>query len=387
MTINFFDPSLADTKALSTSRFYRTVLLIAIFCALAVHPVFAAKTSIVESSAGAELSDISLLATDGIRLSPPFSSKQKRYKVFVNSDIANVVIKAIVASPQGHLKINNTDVVSGEDYSAKLETGKNQFKLEGIDSKGLSKEYMLTIIRENIQPVVDKFQELTYTDIETNTNMSYRLFTPVNYNPAQAYPLVLFLHGSGESGTDNEAQLIANQGATIWAKPEEQAKHPCFVLAPQARDTWTDDSVATNNPREDLEMAVKVLHRVIESYDIDKSRLYATGVSDGGFGVWALNEIYPDLFAAMVPVCGGGDPAQAYKLVNKPIWAFQGEGDPIVSVKYNRNMISALRDVGATPLYTEYPRETYIYPMAHYSWVLAYQTQEMRDWLFAQVKK
>jgi len=387
MTIKFFDRGLADKKALSTSCFFKTVLLIAIVCVFAVHPVFASKESIADSSTGVELSDISLSATDGIRLSPPFSSNQKKYKVFVNSDITNLVIKAIVASPQGRLKINNTDVVSGEGYSAKLEIGKNQFKLEVMDSNGLSKDYMLTIIRENIQPVVDKFSEFTYTDIETGTTMSYRLFKPVNYNPAQAYPLVLFLHGSGERGTDNKAQLIANQGATIWAKPEEQAKHPSFVLAPQARYTWTGDSVDTNNPQEDLNMAAKVLHRVIESYHIDKNRLYATGVSDGGFGVWALNEIYPDLFAALVPVCGGGDPSQAYKLVNKPIWAFQGEGDPIVSVKYNRNMISALRISGATPLYTEYPRETYIYPVAHYSWVLAYQTQEMREWLFAQVKK
>ena len=387
MTTKIFDSSLADKKTLSISCLFKTVLLVAIFCVFAVHPAFASNASIADSSTGAELSDISLFATGGIQLSPPFSSNQKKYKVFVNSDITNVVIKAIVTSPQGNLKINNTDVVSGAGYSAKLETGKNKFKLEVINSNGLSKDYMLNIIRENIQPVVDTFSELTYTDIETGTTMFYRLFKPVNYNPAQAYPLVLFLHGSGECGTDNEAQLIANQGATIWAKPEEQAKHPCFVLAPQARHTWTEDSVATNNPMEDLNMAVKVLHTVIGNYHIDKNRLYATGISDGGFGVWALNEIYPDLFAAMVPVCGGGDPTQAYKLVNKPVWAFQGEGDPIVSVKYNRNMISALRNLGATPLYTEYPRETYIYPVAHYSWVLAYQTQDMRDWLFNQVKK
>jgi len=363
-------------------QFLQMTLLITIFF------VFAVSSALAASDATSELMDINLWATGGIQLSPPFSSSYKKYNAYVNSDIANVLVKVTVKSPQVKIKINGIDINTSTDngYMAKLNTGINKFRLIVTGSDGLTEKYILHITRENIQPVVDKFLKLTYTDMETGTTMQYRLFKPVHYKPEEAYPMVLFLHGSGECGSDNEAQLLANQGATIWAKKEEQARHPCFVLAPQAKDTWLDDA-NNKNGISDIDMALKVLYRVMESYNIDKNRLYATGVSDGATGVWNLNQKDPALFAAMVPVCGIGDPEQAYKLTDKPIWAFHGEGDPVISVNYTRAMIQSLRNLGAEPLFTEYPRETYIYPMAHYSWVRAYQTREMRDWVFAQIKK
>jgi len=374
-------------------RLLKMAFLVVACSILAVSPAFA------DSVKDAKLGDLSIYVTGGVKLSPPFSSEQTQYNVYVNSDIGNVVIKATVASPEGRLKINDGEVASGADYAAKLITGENKFEIRVTGFHGASQKYTLYITRENIQPVADKFLKAMYTDPETGATMPYRLFVPENYDPAKAYPLVLFLHGGGERGSDNEAQVMANQGATVWAKPEAQAKHPCFVLAPQARNTWDggftvtrgeDNKVSLGRVLDvstDLDMAEKVLEKVIATYNIDKNRIYATGVSQGGFGVWNLNEKYPDLFAAMVPICGGGDPAQAYKLKNKPIWAFHAEGDPIIPVSYTRNMVSALRALGSSPLYTEYPKETYIFPVAHFSWVLAYQTTEMRDWLFAQVKK
>lgn len=372
---------LKAVKPLQALRTCKTIVSVILLGMLFMQTTFAA------GNAAPVLSAISLSATGGAELSPPFSSGHRKYRVFVNSDVEHIVVNAIAEKPLTLMKINNSEVASGANYATKLAVGKNEIRLVLTNDEALSQEYVLTIVRENIQPIADAFLKGSYTDAETGETMSYRLFKPAAYSPTKSYPLVLFLHGSGEYGTDNQAQLMANQGAIIWAKPEEQAKHPCFVLAPQAATSWVEESVGPEHPVADIAMAVKVLKRVRDSYHVDGGRLYATGISDGGMGVWKLNETYPELFAAMVPVCGGGDPQQAYKLINKPIWAFHGEGDPVVPVNDTRAMVNALRELAARPLYTEYPRESYIYPMAHCSWVLAYQTPEMRNWLFNQVKK
>ncbi len=227
--------------------------------------------------------------------------------------------------------------------------------------------------------------------------MPYRLFVPEGAEAGKTYPLVLFLHG-GERGDDNEKQITANQGPTIWAKPEEQAKRPCFVLAPQARNAADGGFGITRDAENklslarvfevspDSEMAMKVLKQVMSEYPVDASRVYATGLSQGGYGTWDLNLKYPDVFAAMVPICGGGDPALAANIVNKPIWAFHAAADPIIPVSHSRNIIQALRNLGGNPRYTEYPVDTYIWPIAHFAWVPTYQNVEMREWLFNQKK-
>jgi len=350
--------------------------------------LFSVSTSWASVFKHATLADITLYGTGGVKLAPTFSADQLKYRVSVNSDITNLLIRATMAEADT-MKINGEDVKSGDDYNAKLAVGKNKFELTVTSASGEEKTYTIYVKRENIKPVVDKFLKLTYTDTAAGETMPYRLFVPENYDASKAYPLVLFLHGSGERGDDNEAQLTANQGATIWAKPDEQAKHPCFVLAPQAHsgegfDLTEGDQHGAIELSDDLTLALKIMDQVTANYNIDKKRLYATGVSQGGFGVWDVNEAYPNLFAAMVPVCGGGNLQFASKLVNKPIWAFHAEADPIVSVNFSRDMINAIRNDGGKPMYSEFPRELFIKPMAHYSWVLAYQTSEMRDWLFRQ---
>jgi len=336
----------------------------------------------------ATLADITLYGTGGVKLTPAFSTEQTKYRVSVNSDITNLLIRATMAEADT-MKINGVDVKSGDNYNVKLAVGKNKFELTVTAQGGETNTYTIYVKRENIKPVIDKFLKLAYTDTATGQTMPYRLFVPANYDASKSYPLVLFLHGSGERGDDNEAQLTANQGATIWAKPEEQAKHPCFVLAPQAHrgegfDLREDEGGSELEISDDLTMALKIMEQVSAKYTIDRRRLYATGVSQGGFGVWNANEAYPKLFAAMVPVCSGGNLQFASRLVDKPIWAFHAEGDPIVSVNFSRDMINAIRNDGGKPMYSEFPREMFIKPMAHYSWVLAYQTSEMRDWLFKQ---
>ncbi|ULT57054.1 chitobiase/beta-hexosaminidase C-terminal domain-containing protein [Neobacillus drentensis] len=237
--------------------------------------------------------------------------------------------------------------------------------------------------------IASKFLSFTYKD------MPYRLYVPENYDSTKSYPLVLFLHGGGERGNDNVSQLMANDGAVIWASPENQLKHPAFVLAPQARNVWDggfgltrdiNNMISLNRVFEvsqDLNTAYEILQKVKSEYNIDSHRLYSTGLSQGGFGTYNLNMKYPDLFAAMVTISGGGDPNQAYKLIHKPLWDFHSEDDVVIPVSYSRNIITAIKNAGGDPIYTEYPA---VLGYNHGAWVPAYENKEMIEWLFKQVK-
>lgn len=350
-----------------------------------------------------QLSDIGVQATIGVSaaLTPAFSPNKTEYRINVQSDISSINLTPAASSILESLTINGKAAKLDAAYSAALVVGENKIEFAVTSKTGVSKIYTVTVVRENIQPIVDKFLKLSFKDPVTGAVMPYRLYVPDNYDATKAYPIVLFLHGSGERGDDNEKQLTANQGATIWAKPEEQAKHPCFVLAPQARNEVDGGFGLTRGNgdnktvylgrlfqfSDDLKMAVKVLDSVEKSYNIDKSKEYSTGLSQGGIGTWNLNEAYPDRFAAMVAVSAAGDPAQASKLANKPMWEFHAADDPVIPVKYSQDAIAAVKAAGGTPIYTEYKTGAYIAPMAHFAWVPAYATAEMRDWLFKQIKK
>ena len=279
---------------------------------------------------------------------------------------------------------------SGAANIYSLEVGNNIFEIVVTSKTNSSMAYTLVVVREDIQPIIDKFQRLTYTDPQTGVTLAYNLFVPDNYDPNKSYPLVLFMHGAGERGNDSLSVLTENQGATIWAKDAEQAKRPCFILAPQCPKIkgWT--SLMTRGwgdpfkPTNELGAVYTLLQKTIASYSIDKKCLYCTGVSMGGFGSWALNILYPDLFAAVVPVCSFADNTLVSKLTKKPIWFFAAEKDPLIKINKVRETVNALKSAGSNLKYTEYPTGSYFRPMAHFSWVPAYANEEMREWLFSQ---
>ena len=125
----------------------------------------------------------------------------------------------------------------------------------------------------------------------------------------------------------------------------------------------------------------KLLEETMKEFPIDPQRVYVTGLSMGGFGTWDIIQRYPDLFAAALPICGGGDTAQAERLKNMPIWAFHGSIDKVVIPERSRNMIAAIKKAGGQPIYTEYPG------VGHVSWTQTYSNHAVMDWLFAQEKK
>lgn len=213
----------------------------------------------------------------------------------------------------------------------------------------------------------------------------YRLLRPASVEPDSRYPLVLFLHGAGERGSDNAAQL--KYLPTWLAEPAWRQQFPCFVIAPQCRSehrwsafNWSDkkSSPLAAEPTADLAAAIATLEEVCGSEPVDLDRVYLTGLSMGGYGSWELAARMPERFAAVVPICGGGDEAQAAKLVKLPIWCFHGGADRVVPVERSRSMIAAIEAAGGTSKYTEFPG------VGHDSWTPAYRDSGLLEWLFAQ---
>src|SRR5207249_4271134 len=151
-----------------------------------------------------------------------------------------------------------------------------------------------------------------------------------DYDAAKKYPLVLLLHGAGERGTDNQAQL--KHGAPLFTKPEVRAKFPSFVLVPQcpkdqtwsAVKGWTGPVSYSEEPTDPMTLALGALDAVLKEFSIDPDRLYVTGLSMGGYGTWDLLTRAHGRWAAAAPVCGGGDPARIAAAKNVPVWAFHG---------------------------------------------------------------
>jgi len=175
-----------------------------------------------------------------------------------------------------------------------------------------------------INLVVDDFLQLEYKDPQTGKLLRYNLFIPKNYDSRKTYPMVLFIHDAGVTSAETKTTLIQGLGATIWVAPSEQAKHECFVLAPQYNEVMVNDQSETSN---DLDIVVNLITDLESRYTIDKNRLYTTGQSMGCMSSIALNIKYPDLFAASLLVAGQWDPAKVPVMAKDSLWIIVSEGD------------------------------------------------------------
>lgn len=217
--------------------------------------------------------------------------------------------------------------------------------------------------------------------------LPYRLFTPER-NPLRKYPLVIFLHGSGEKGNDNEAQL--RFGVMSLAGDQVSSKFPAYILAPQCPQDkrWAnvDDNRKTGEvrllptPSSPMQLLYELVQKIKKELPVDTNRIYITGLSMGGFGTYDAIERYPQLFAAAVPVSGGGDTSRAASIARIPIWIFHGAEDPTVMPQYSVQMMEALIRAGARPGFTQYPEG------GHYISKAVYTDELMIAWLFRQHK-
>ncbi len=260
--------------------------------------------------------------------------------------------------------------------------------------------------------VADDFIQGSFEDI------TYNLYIPKDMEPGETYPLVQFIHDAGPCGPDTKLTLAQGDGAIVWARPEEQAKHKCFVLAPQfdcpaiVDDDWNVD------PR--LETEKRLLDYICENYPVDKNRIYTTGQSMGCMSSIVLNVRYPDLFAASYLVAGQWDERQIDGLEKQHLWMINSMGDAKAfpgmnqmccemeskGAKIARKIIDAnaseeemeetakeLIDTGANIIYTPYWIESvsdgwHSRGGDHHTttWTMAYDIEPIHDWLFAQSK-
>ncbi len=222
--------------------------------------------------------------------------------------------------------------------------------------------------------------------ILNNHELKYRFATPENYNPEndEKYPLIIFLHGAGERGNDNERQLTYID--QIFGSNDFRQKHKCFIIVPQCPkdkrwvevDWGLQSHLQPEEMSEPLWLTSLLLIKITGMYPVDNQRIYVVGLSMGGYGTWDLISRFPETFAGAIPICGGGDENFADKLTNIGIWAFHGAKDKVVPVSRSRNMIAEIKKHGGNPKYTEYSNK------GHLVWNSAFATTGIWEWLFAQ---
>lgn len=200
-------------------------------------------------------------------------------------------------------------------------------------------------------------------------DMKYVVYIPDSYDPKKPMPSIIFLNGYGECGTDGWRQVYHFGGAIKLAAD----KWPFIVMFPQKQDAeaaWHDEEP----------MVMEVLKKTKAEFNVDDSRLYLTGLSQGGHGTWTISAMHPDLFAAIAPVCGWADEECAKKITKLPIWTFHGDKDEAVKLEASENMKKWIEAAGGECKLTIYPG------VGHNSWDNAYRKEGLAAW-FLEHKK
>ena len=210
-----------------------------------------------------------------------------------------------------------------------------------------------------------QYAKIFEQEIAVKAKLGYLVYIPKEFPSSKdKWPLVMFLHGVGERGSDLERVKIHG-----LAKLAENKDFPFMVVSPQCPgDVWW------NNPVQ-VEALNALLDELMKTYPVDPDRVYLTGLSMGGFGTWALAAAHPEKFAAIAPICGGGNPADAKKLASLPIWVFHGDNDTTVPISKSQEMVDAIKKEGGDIKFTVYPG------VGHDSWTRTYDNPELYEWL------
>lgn len=230
---------------------------------------------------------------------------------------------------------------------------------------------------------IDHFQAAIYEDGKGRT-LPYRLFVPTNYDPNKKYPLVLYFHAYGAAqGTDNRKHLVNERNLlrltpVLFCGAENQAKYPCFFLAPQQPEGefWAWASYTVSSPW--LELSVQLVDSLQEKYPaIDPTRLYVTGISSGGAGAWDALIKFPRKFAAAVPIASGWGTSAFKRETVAPVWVFYGENDKLTCVKIPQ-VVDRMKSLGGNPKTTVYQNK------GHNITDTVYKEPALLPWLFSQ---
>ncbi len=222
--------------------------------------------------------------------------------------------------------------------------------------------------------------------------LPYRILLPKDFQSDNKYPLILFLHGSGERGSNNEAQLT--HGAKLFLQEEVREKYPAIVVFPQcaANSSWAKLDVKGNipdrafilyedaEPTSDMVLLEGLVKELRKNYRLDRRKIYVGGLSMGGFGTFELVRRNPRLFAAAFPICGGANPNISKKLKKLDWWVFHGEADQVVPEKLSAQIVEAMKEERINVKYSVYPG------VEHNSWDNAFAEPDLLPWLFSKSK-
>ncbi|WP_047244917.1 carboxylesterase family protein [Maribacter thermophilus] len=230
--------------------------------------------------------------------------------------------------------------------------------------------------------------------IKNGDTLLYRVLYPKDFDKNASYPLVLFLHGAGERGNDNEKQLT--HGSTLFTDGQNRSNYPAIVVMPQCPqdDYWAQVNVDRSNypiqldfqfekgPTKAMGLVMSLLEEFQQKKYVNQHQVYVMGLSMGGMGTYELLARKPNTFAAAIPICGAGDPEQIKNYaLNTPIWAFHGAKDNVVAPLHSIEMVSALIKAGAFPRFTLYDYAN------HNSWDPAFSEPDLLSWLFSHQLK
>jgi predicted peptidase len=207
-------------------------------------------------------------------------------------------------------------------------------------------------------------------EITKTVSLRYLLYLPKGYgeDKDKKWPLILFLHGAGERGSN--LNLVKKHGPPRLV--EQGRDFPFVIVSPQCpSETWWT---------EELDALTALLDDVESKYAVDRNRVYLTGLSMGGFGSWALGCRYPERFAAVAPICGGGEWFLAGRLRKTPVWVFHGAKDPVVPLRESEEMVAALKRAGGDVRLTIYPEAE------HDSWTETYDDPKLYEWFLSHRK-
>jgi predicted peptidase len=248
-----------------------------------------------------------------------------------------------------------------------------------------------------VMPLVINAQDKSAFDkevyIETGDSLNYRILYPKNFDADKKYPLVLFLHGAGERGNDNEKQLV--HGSNLFLNEENREKYPAIVVFPQCpkNDYWAKANVDRSQkgnvfkfdysaePNPSLKKVISLLDSLQSHKNVNTDKIYLGGLSMGAMGTFELLHRKPDTFAAAIAICGAGDPSSVKNYAQKVnLWVFHGEKDNVVLPSYSKEMVDALKAVNADVRFTLYKEAN------HNSWDPAFAEPELLSWLFSNSK-
>ncbi|RPI02601.1 MAG: T9SS C-terminal target domain-containing protein [Calditrichaeota bacterium] len=241
--------------------------------------------------------------------------------------------------------------------------GSYRFKIlmGGTDNVTLNLDSISVIMRDNPDHLRDDENYESGHHAFKGTNLPYRFYKPLNIDPEKKYPLVVALHGAAERGTDNKIHIERYRFCYSWSDSANQAKWPCFIVAPQCPNDnkWVDVAwelggyrIAEIPVSNETETVIDLLDSLLAAYPIDRNRVFAQGLSMGGYGSWDIVTRYPQYFAALVTMGGGGDSSAVRNFGNLPIWVFHGEKDDTVPLSGSRDMITALENAGRKAVFT-----------------------------------